>query len=109
VAAAGGRVGFSFNQCGADRFQNSRQIPIDIAIPKSKHFEITASKIFVAYLVSEPMSIDVMLAAIDLNNKPILKTNKIYNKPVPRRLTAKVETFIAPAAKMIPDFHLLRR
>jgi hypothetical protein len=50
-----------------------------------------------------------MLTAIDFNDKPILETNKIDNETVPGCLATEMESLITPAAKVIPDFHLLGR
>jgi hypothetical protein len=50
-----------------------------------------------------------MLTAIDFDDKPILQANKVDHKAMSRCLASEVKTLIAPATKVIPDFHLLRR
>jgi hypothetical protein len=93
VAAAGGRVGLSLNQHGANTFQHTRQVLINIAVPKSEHFEIPASKILVSCLVFRAMRIIIVLAAIDLDNQVMLKTDEIDDEVMAWRLTAEMESF----------------
>ena len=53
------------------------------------------------------MRIEVVLTAIDLNDEPVLHTDKIDNVPVPRRLTAEMKATLFPRAEMNPKLHLL--
>ncbi len=43
-----------------------------------------------------------MLAAVDLNDQPMMKTDEIKDKSIARRLAAKVEAPRFPRAEMNP-------
>jgi len=63
----------------------------------------------IARRVASRMRIEIMLSAVDLDDKTMLQANKINDKIVTRRLTAKVKAAFAPRSEMNPEFHLLRR
>ena len=93
MAANGGRVGVALNKRGANCFQNSGQILIDIAIPETKNPEFSTPQIIVANLISDCVLVVIMLTAIDLDNKPIFQTYEIDNEIMPGCLTAEMESF----------------
>jgi hypothetical protein len=109
VAAEGGRVGVSFNQRSVNGFQDSRKIPIDIAIPETKNQKAGAAETIVAPHVIGSMGLKIMLASVDFDDETILQADKIDDVAVPRGLPAKMKSLFAPSAKVIPDLHFLRR
>jgi hypothetical protein len=83
VAAEGGRVGAAMQRL-VDEGQHTFQIAIDLIVPETQYPEALADKMIVALRVTSGMSIEVMLTAINLNDKAVLETIVIA-----RRLAAK--------------------
>jgi hypothetical protein len=55
------------------------------------------------------MLIEIVLAAVDLDNEMMLHADKIDNVTFARRLTPEVKSALAPCSQVNPKFHLLRR
>jgi hypothetical protein len=62
-----------------DRLKNSVQVPIDVAVPKTKNFESLIRKASVACAVQLCVGIDIVLAAINLDNQSMAEAYKIEN------------------------------
>jgi len=107
VAAAGGRVGAAMQRL-VDEGQHTFQIAIDLIVPETQYPEALADKMIVALRVTSGMSIEVMLTAINLNDKAVLETDEIYDIVIARRLAAEMESLFSPRTQMNPQFHLLR-
>ncbi len=101
MAAKGGRVGRSLGQCGVNSLQNAKQISIDIAIPKAEHARAFMCKIVIPIFVVRTMGIEIVLTAIELNDKPIFQTHKIDNKAMSAALA--VESGTPDSAKLGDD------
>jgi hypothetical protein len=99
----------ALNERGLNRLQHAGEILIDIAIPKTKDAKIPAREIGIACRIAPVMFVVIVLTAIDLDDKAMPETNEIDNEVMPRCLTVKMESTIAPGPNMIPDLHLLRR
>jgi hypothetical protein len=102
-------VGASFNEHSVNRFQDSLQILIDLAVPKTKNMKAGAAQFSIPRLVACSMRINVVLPAIDFDNKAMLQTYEVNDIAATWRLTAKMKSLLSPRTKVIPDFHLLRR
>ena len=89
MAAAGGRVGW-LAQSEIDRFQHSCEIAIDVAIPESKNAKAGVGQCAVAIIVARLMVVEIVLAAVDLDNEAMRETDKIHDEPLARRLSAEV-------------------
>src|SRR5664279_846997 len=109
AAAEGGRVGVTRHQRSIDSFQDAVQVGINIAVPKAKHAKAGKCQRLVAFFVFGGMSIQIMLTAVDLYNKSVFHTDEVENVSLAWRLAAEMEPTFTPGAKVIPDFHLLRR
>jgi hypothetical protein len=109
VAAAGGRVGWAFRQNRSNRFQNARQIPIDIAIPKSQHAEAFRRKLVVTANIARMVLIEIVLTAINLDDEMMFHANEIDDVSLAWRLPAEVEPARPPRAEVNPELHLLGR
>jgi len=72
VAAESGRVGWGAIQFGIDGLQHTRQITINIAIPKPENAKASAGKSVVAYSIFCCMTFKIVLAAVDLDDKTLL-------------------------------------
>ena len=92
MAAEGGGVGDSLHQRGVNGFQDAAQILVHIAIPKSKHEEAAFRQLLIAHSISHVVGIDIVLTAVDFNNKPVFQTNEINDRTGAWRLTTKVES-----------------
>jgi hypothetical protein len=68
------------------------EIPENIIVPEPNDFETLRAKIKIAIFVLLPMRIEIVLAAVDLNNKANREAGKIYNQMVDRYLTAKMKS-----------------
>jgi hypothetical protein len=95
VAAAGGRVGCA-SQRLIDRFQYSRKIAIDVAIPKSQNAKAGLLERVVAARVTQLVRTEVVLAAVDFDNQLMLHTDEVHDKAFTRRLSAKVKAARTP-------------
>ena len=104
-----GRVGASFNEHSVNCFQDSLQILIDLAVPKTKNMKAGAAQFSIPRLVACSMRINVVLPAIDFDNKAMLQTYEVNDIAATWRLTTKMKSLLSPRTKVIPDFHLLRR
>ncbi len=112
-AGEGGRRrrpgGGRFMQSAIDHLQNAGKIAIDIDIPKTKNAKARFSQPRIALNIACGVVIKIMLAAINLDNKPMFQANKIDDISFARRLTAKVKPALSPGPQVHPDLHLLRR
>ncbi len=68
------------------------EIPENIIVPEPNDFETLSAKIAVAIFVPLLMRVQIVLAAVDLNNKANREAGKIYNQMVDRYLTAKMKS-----------------
>jgi hypothetical protein len=101
VAAEGGRVR-AFVQRLIDRFQHSHKITITVAIPETKDTEALDGKGFIPPCVPRLVRIEIVLAAIKLNDQPMLQANEIHDVALARRLPAKMISVIPPRPKVNP-------
>ncbi len=91
-----------------DKGQHAFQIAIDLIVPETQYPEAFADKMIVALRITSGMDIEVMLAAIDLNDKALLETDEIYDIVITRGLAAEMESLFSPRTQMNPQFYLLR-
>jgi hypothetical protein len=96
VAAEGGRAGVTRHQCSIDDFQDAVQIGIHIAIPKAKYAKAGTFQCYVTFFVSIRMSFQIVLTAVNLDNKPLLQTDEVDNVSLPWRLAAKMKSALSP-------------
>jgi hypothetical protein len=89
VAAAGGRVGW-LAQSEIDRFQHPYEIAIDLAIPESKNAKAGVGQCAVTIIIARLMVVEIVLAAVDLDNEAMCETDKIHDETLARRLSAEV-------------------
>ena len=85
------------------------QILIDVAVPETKNTEAGAVEVFIPRPVTRAMRIKIMLLAIEFDDKTMLQTHEVDDVTATRCLAAKMKSLPSPGAKMIPDFHFLRR
>jgi hypothetical protein len=62
-----------------DEGQHAFQIAINFIVPETQYAEALADKMVVALRVTSGMAIQVMLAAIDLDDKALLETDEVYD------------------------------
>jgi hypothetical protein len=91
-----------------DKGQHAFQIAIDFIVPETQYPEAFGHKMVVALRVTSGMGIEVMLAAIDLDDKALLETDEIDDIVIARSLAAEMESLFSPGTQMNPQFHLLR-
>jgi len=96
VAAEGGRVGDRFVQSHIDCFQDSDKIAINVAIPKSKDPKAGLFEVFVAPSVASSACVQIMLPAVDLDDKTMFQTNKIYDVALSWRLATEMKSTLSP-------------
>jgi hypothetical protein len=101
VAAEGGRVGVIVQRL-VDRLQHSRKITINVVIPETKDTEAFGGKGFIPPRVPRLMRIEIILAAIDLEDEPMLQANEIHDVALARRLPAEVIPAFPPRPKVNP-------
>src|SRR5207248_1936213 len=68
-----------------------------------------SDEMIVTLRVAPRMRIEIVLAAIHLDDEPLLQADKIDDMAVARGLAAKVESVPPPRAQMNPQFHFLPR
>lgn len=79
MAAEGGRVGNGLAQRHIDRLQHASKVTIHIAIPKSENSKAEWVQFLVAARITSDACIEIVLPAIDLNDKAVFHTNRINN------------------------------
>jgi hypothetical protein len=92
-----------------DCFQNAREVLIDVVIPKPQNTKAAVHQSLISFRVSRLVGVEVVLAAVDFDHKPMLQTYEIDNVTLARSLPTKMKSECTPATQVIPDFHLLRR
>ena len=81
-----------------DEGQHAFQIAVDFIVPETQYAEALADKMVVALRVTSGMAIEVMLAAIDLDDKALVETDEIYDIVSTRRLAAEMESLFFQSA-----------
>ena len=109
VVAEGDRVGVLFLQRCVYRLQNTDQIPIHVAVPKSQHAKSIADEMPVAGPIPRGVVIEIVLAAIDFDDQLLLQANEVDDETAARRLAAEMKAALAPRAQMNPQLDFLRR
>jgi hypothetical protein len=85
-------VGVHHIKSRQDFTHDAFEIPENIIVPEPNDFETLSAKIAVAIFVPLLMRVQIVLAAVDLNNKANRAAGKIYNQMVDRYLTAKMKS-----------------
>jgi len=57
--------------------------------------------------IAPGVRVEVMLAAVDFDDEPVLETEEVDDMSVAWSLAAKMETLFSPGAEMNPQFHLV--
>ena len=92
----GGRVGFVFAQGCVDGFQNACEIAIDVTIPNLQDTEAGSAKFLVPIYIPCLMSIEIVLPAIDFDEKSMLETNEVHDVSLTRRLSPEMIATLSP-------------
>jgi hypothetical protein len=79
----GGRVGMLL-QGSIDCFEDASQVPVDVIIPESKNTKTVISELIVPLSITFGFNIKVVLATIDLDDKPMFHADKINDKSLAR-------------------------
>jgi hypothetical protein len=79
-----------------DQRQHTLEISINFVVPKAQNPEALTDKMIVAFRVSAGMCIEVVLAAVNLDDDAVLKTYEIDDEIVAWRLAAKMESALLP-------------
>ena len=96
MAAGGGRVGYAVAQLCVNRLQTTIKIAIDVAIPKSKDTKACCRKTSVTSRVWLLMPVEIVLPAIEFNDKAMLHANKVDDVSFKRRLPPEMITAPSP-------------
>ena len=62
----------------------------------------------VAHSISQGVIIEIVLAAIHLDDQLLLQANEVDDETLARRLAAEMKAALAPRAQMNPQFDFLR-
>jgi len=76
--------------------KNTLQVAIDVIIPEPQHPEAFTGKVTIARSIAPGMHVEIMLTAVDLDQDPVLETDKIYDVAVAGSLAAEVESAFFP-------------
>jgi len=106
--ACPGAAGWGIAQSVINHGQDTLEISIDLVVPEPQCPEPIAGKVSVAGSIPSGMRIEVVLAAVDFNNEPVLETHEVDDMTIARSLSAKMETLFSPGAQIDPQLHLLR-
>jgi hypothetical protein len=107
VVAEGVWVGVLALQRRVYCFQDTSQISVRVAIPESQYAKPITHDVPVAHSISRGVIVEIVLAAIDFDDQPLLQANEIDNEAVARRLAAEMKAALAPGAQMNPQFDFL--
>ncbi len=91
-------TGWGVAQRLVDNGQHAVQIPIDFIVPKTQYAKALVGKVLVPLRVTSGLTIEIVLAAINLDNNAVLETDEIYNIIVSWGLSTKVEALLPPRA-----------
>jgi hypothetical protein len=77
-------------------FKHTVEISINIAIPESKNAETLGRELRISANVANVMPIEIMLAAIDLDDEQTFHTDKIDDVTFAWRLASEMKSALAP-------------
>jgi len=96
-------------QSAINSLKHSDQVTIDVAVPKPQDVKTIFRELFVTTHVVRSMRLEIMLTAIDLDDKPVFHTNEINDVSRAWRLASEVVSARLPRAQVKPQFYFLPR
>ena len=78
------------------RLQDTDQISVHVAVPKSQDAKSIAHEVPIAQSISRCMIIEIVLAAIDFDDRLLLQANEVDNEAVAWRLASEMKAVLAP-------------
>jgi hypothetical protein len=89
-------AGWGLSEGLVDNCQHAVQITIDVIVPETQYAKTFVGQMMIALRVALGMRVEVMLTAVDLDDEPMLETNKIDDIVVARGLSPEVESLFSP-------------
>jgi hypothetical protein len=89
-------TGWGLPQRLVDKGQHALQIAVDFVVPEPQNSKAFTGKVIVSLRVALGMGVEIMLAAVDLDDEAVFETDEVYNIVITRGLSAEVKALPSP-------------